>query len=91
MHKPDLVAHVAKAAGMTHEQAGKAIDAMVTTIQSTLAAGEQVTLIGFGSFSVAERAARTGKNPRTGEPLQIAATRLPHFKPGQTLKDAVAL
>ena len=91
MNKADLTAHVAKAAGMTHEQAGKAIIAIMATIQETLVAGEQVTLVGFGSFSVAERAARTGRNPQTGETIQIAAGRVPHFKPGQTLRTAVAL
>ncbi len=91
MNKSDLTAHVAKAASMTQEQAGKSIDAIVATIQDTLAAGDQVTLVGFGSFAVVERAARTGRNPRTGEAIQIAATRMPHFKSGQTLKDAVAL
>ncbi|MBF0461890.1 MAG: HU family DNA-binding protein [Magnetococcales bacterium] len=89
MNKPELTAHVAKTAGMTHEQATKAIDAIVGTIQDTLAAGNEVALIGFGSFSVTDKPARTGRNPRTGEAIQIAATRLPHFKPGQTLKTAV--
>ena len=91
MNKPELTAYVAKATNMTQEQAAKAIDAIVSTIQDTLAAGNEVALIGFGSFSVMDRSARIGKNPRTGEAIQIAATRLPHFKPGQTLKTAVAL
>ena len=90
MNKSDLTAHVAKAAGMTQEQAGKAINAIMATIQETLVAGEQVLLVGFGSFSVTERAAQMGRNPRTGEAIQIAANRVPHFKAGQTLKTAVA-
>lgn len=91
MNKSDLIAQVAKGAGLTHEQAGKAIDAMVDTIQKTLASGDPVALVGFGAFSVAARAARTGRNPQTGEPLQIPASRVPQFKPGQTLKAAVAI
>ncbi len=90
MNKSDLTAHVAKAAGMTQAQAEKAINAIEATIQETLASGGDVTLLGFGSFSVAERAAKIGRNPRTGEPIQIAATRVPQFKPGQALKTAVA-
>ena len=90
MNKSDLTAQVAKTTGMTHEQAGKAINAIMATIQETLVAGEQVTLVGFGSFSVSEKPARTGRNPRTGDAMQIPATRLPHFKAGQTLKNAVA-
>ena len=90
MNKSDLTARVAKAAGMTQEQAEKAINAIVATVQETLAAGEHVTLVGFGSFSVAERAARMVRNPRTGEAIQMPASRAPHFKAGQTLKQAVA-
>ena len=91
VNKSDLTAHVAKATGITQAQAGNAINAIVDTIQEALATGGDVTLVGFGSFSVSERDARTGRNPQTGEPIQIAASRLPHFKPGQTLKTAVAL
>ncbi|MBF0141079.1 MAG: HU family DNA-binding protein [Magnetococcales bacterium] len=91
MNKADLVAHVAKAAGMTQVEAEKAISAVVATIQETLVKGEQVTLLGFGSFSVTDRAAKTGRNPRTGEAIQVAACRVPHFRAGQTLKDAVSL
>ena len=89
MNKTELTAQVAKDAKLTQEQAGKAIDAIVGAIQGALAEGGQVTLVGFGSFSVAERAARTGRNPRTGAELQIPASRIPQFKPGQTLKNAV--
>ncbi|MEO5334823.1 MAG: HU family DNA-binding protein [Magnetococcus sp. YQC-5] len=76
---------------MTQAHAEKAINAVVDTIQETLAAGGDVTLLGFGSFSVSERAAKTGRNPRTGEVLHIPPTRVPSFKAGQTLKKAVAL
>ena len=91
MNKSDLIAGLADATGMAKDQAEKAINATIAAIQEALSSGGQVTLVGFGSFSVTERAARTGRNPRTGEAIQIAASRLPHFKPGQTLKDAVAL
>lgn len=91
MNKTELTAQVAKEAKLTQDQAGKAIDALLGAVQSTLAAGDQVTLIGFGSFSVAHRAARIGRNPQTGAEIQIAASRIPQFKPGQNLKTAVAL
>ncbi|MEO5351143.1 MAG: HU family DNA-binding protein [Magnetococcus sp. YQC-3] len=90
MNKSELTAHVADATGMGKEQAEKAINAVVTAIQETLAAGGEVTLVGFGSFSVTERAAKTGRNPRTGEAIPIPASRVPHFKAGQTLKTVVA-
>lgn len=90
MNKAELTAQVAKSAEMTQDQAGKAIDAVVGAIQGALAAGDQVTLVGFGSFSVAERAARTGRHPQTGAPLQIAASRVPQFKAGLALKTAVS-
>ncbi len=79
MNKSELIAQVAKTAEMTQEQAGKAIDAVMGVIQGALAAGDSVTLLGFGAFTVADRAARTGRNPQTGAPLQIAASRVPQF------------
>ncbi|MBF0585031.1 MAG: HU family DNA-binding protein [Magnetococcales bacterium] len=91
MNKSELTAKVAETTGMTSAQAEQAINALVATVKETLASGGQVTLVGFGSFSVAERAARTGRNPRTGAAIQIAANRVPLFKAGQTLKAAVAL
>ncbi|MBF0584309.1 MAG: HU family DNA-binding protein [Magnetococcales bacterium] len=90
MNKSELTAKVATTTGMTSSQAEQAINAIVATVQETLASGGQVTLVGFGSFSVSERAARIGRNPRTGETIQIPASRFPNFKPGQTLKKAVA-
>lgn len=90
MNKSDLVSKVASVAGMTKIDAEKAIDATFSSIVQTLQEGEEVRLIGFGTFDVVERAATEGRNPRTGEPLQIPATRLPKFRPGKQLKDAVA-
>ncbi|MBF0153561.1 MAG: HU family DNA-binding protein [Magnetococcales bacterium] len=89
MNKTDLIDHVAKTAELTKVQAAAALDAVVGAITNSLKSGETVSLIGFGTFSVSERAARTGRNPRTGKEIQIAAARLPKFRPGKGLKDAV--
>ncbi|MBF0175887.1 MAG: HU family DNA-binding protein [Magnetococcales bacterium] len=89
MNKTDLIDHVAKTAGLTKDNAASAVDAVMGGITSSLKAGETVSLIGFGTFSISERAARTGRNPRTGAEIQIAAARLPKFRPGKGLKDAV--
>ena len=89
MNKSELVAHMAKEAGITQEQASKGIGALIGAVQNTLASGNDVVLVGFGTFSVSERKARTGKNPRTGEAVQIPAKRVPQFKAGKALKDAV--
>ena len=70
-------------------QAGRALDATLDTIAETLNAGDQVALVGFGTFQVKDRAARTGRNPQTGEAIQIKASRMPSFKAGKALKDAV--
>lgn len=88
MTKQDLIDKVAES-GMSKKQAGVAVNAILDAIQDFLAAGEKVSLVGFGSFSVNKRAARTGRNPRTGEPLKIKAKKVPVFKAGKTLKDAV--
>lgn len=90
MNKSDLVSKVASVAGITKTDAEKAIDATFNSIVQTLQEGEEVRLIGFGTFAVVDRAATEGRNPRTGEPLKIAATRLPKFRPGKQLKEAVA-
>ncbi|MEO5351020.1 MAG: HU family DNA-binding protein [Magnetococcus sp. YQC-3] len=90
MNKSELIAHVADATGMPKDQAERAVNAVVVAIQDTLVAGGEVTLIGFGSFLVTDRAAKTGRNPRTGEVIHIPPTRVPSFKAGQTLKKAVA-
>jgi len=89
MTKADLVAKVAEI-GMTKKQAAAAVDAMIAAIKKSLSKGEKVSLVGFGSFSVKQRKARTGRNPRTGRPLKIAAKKVPVFSPGKGLKDAVS-
>jgi DNA-binding protein HU-beta len=89
MNKNELIAAVADKAGLTKEQAGGAVDAVVETISETLKDGGEVRLLGFGNFLVTHRKATTGRNPQTGAPLQIAATNIPKFKPGKGLKDKV--
>ena len=88
MTKQDLVNEVAKI-GITKKQAAAAIDAMVDAVKGALAEGDRVNLVGFGSFSVRQRAAREGRNPRTGKKLKIAAKKVPVFKPGKELKESV--
>jgi len=87
--KPDLVSAVAEI-GMTKKQAAAAVDAFFAAIKGSLAKGEKVSLVGFGSFSVKKRATRTGRNPRTGRPLNIPDKKVPAFSPGKGLKDAVS-
>ncbi len=89
MNKSELVAHIAQQADMSKAKAELALKAMTEGITETLASGGEVALVGFGTFKVTERAARTGRNPRTGETLNIAASKNPSFKPGKALKDAV--
>lgn len=89
MNKLDLVAAVADAAGLTKADAGKAVDALFDGIVEALKAGDEVRLVGFGSFAVAERPAGEGRNPRTGEKIAVPASRQPKFKPGKALKDAL--
>ena len=89
MNKAELIDAVAEGADISKADAGRAVDAVVEQITGALKKGDQVTLIGFGTFSVKDRAARVGRNPRTGEPLQIAAAKVPGFKAGKALKDAV--
>ncbi len=89
MNKSELVFNVADQADLPRATAAKALDAVVKSIQDALAQGDMVAIPGFGTFSVRERAARTGRNPRTGEAIQIQASRIPAFKPGKALKDAV--
>lgn len=90
MNKSDLVTAVANDSGLTKTDAAKAVDAAFDAITAALKKGDEIRLVGFGTFAVSERAARTGKNPRTGEPVQIAASKAPKFKAGKQLKDAVA-
>ncbi|RSN84454.1 HU family DNA-binding protein [Acinetobacter baumannii] len=89
MNKSELINHIAASAGITKTQATAALQAVETGVIDTLANGGQVVLTGFGTFKVNDRAARTGRNPKTGEEIQIAATKVPTFKAGKGLKDAV--
>ena len=89
MNKTELVKAVSTQAEMTQKDAAKAVDALVETISNTLAKEEKIQLIGFGTFEVRERAARKGRNPQTGEEIDIAASKVPAFKPGKELKEAV--
>jgi DNA-binding protein HU-beta len=89
MNKAELIEAMADAADITKAAAGKALDGMVDAIVDALKKGENVSLVGFGTFAVRERAARTGRNPKTGEEITIEASRVPAFKAGKALKDAV--
>lgn len=89
MNKSELIQAVAADAGLTKTQAVQAVDAFEAAITAALAKGDSVTLVGFGTFAVSERAERTGRNPKTGEALTIAAAKAVKFKAGKTLKDAV--
>ena len=89
MNKSDLIDAIADSAGLSKADAGRALDGFVDAITGALKAGQSVSLVGFGTFSVRDRAARTGRNPRTGETIQIAASKNPAFKAGKALKDAV--
>ena len=89
MNKSELVDSIAAQADIPIAVAGRALDAMIESIGGALKDGDQVALVGFGTFLVKERAARTGRNPQTGEPIQIKAAKVPSFKPGKALKDAV--
>ncbi len=89
MNKNDLVAAVADSAGLTKADATKAVDAVFDNVTSSLQGGGEVRLVGFGTFSVVDRKATTGRNPRTGETIQIPASKQPKFKAGKGLKDAV--
>ena len=89
MNKTEVIDAVAEAADISKSSARRAVDAMTDIIAGTLKKGDSVALVGFGTFSVRQRAARDGRNPRTGETIQIKASTLPVFKPGKALKDAV--
>ena len=88
-NKAQLIDTVATKTGLTKKDATSAVDAVLETIQDLLKKGEKVQLIGFGNFEVRERAARKGRNPQTGAEIQIPASKVPAFKPGKALKDAV--
>ncbi|MFS0892290.1 HU family DNA-binding protein [Peribacillus frigoritolerans] len=87
MNKTELVKAVSTQAELTQKDAAKAVDALFETISNTLVKEEKIQLIGFGTFEVRERAARTGRNPQTGEEISIAASKIPAFKPGKELKE----
>ncbi|BCX82309.1 DNA-binding protein HU-beta [Methylomarinovum caldicuralii] len=89
MNKSELIDAVADKANLTKADAARAVDAFIDTVTEALKKGDSVTLIGFGTFTIKERAERQGRNPRTGEPMVIKAAKIPAFKPGKTLKDAV--
>lgn len=89
MNKSELIQAVAEAADLPKSTAAKAIDAVIDNISDALVEGDTVTLIGFGTFLVRERAARMGRNPQTGKEISIPASKVPAFKPGKALKDAV--
>lgn len=89
MNKNDLIAAVSGSTDLSKADATKAVDGVLSAVTSSLASGNEVRLVGFGTFSVANRAASTGRNPRTGEAIQIPASKQPKFKAGKALKDAV--
>lgn len=89
MNKNDLIGTVAEASGLTRIQASQAVEGVFDAITGALTKGDEVRLVGFGTFSVSKRKASTGRNPRTGEPMKINASSQPKFKAGKGLKDAV--
>jgi len=89
VNKQELIETVAENVDLSKAAAGRAVDSVLDAITKALSNGDQVTLVGFGTFLVRDRAARTGRNPKTGEPIQIAAAKNPAFKAGKALKDAV--
>ena len=89
MNKIDIIDHVARSADISKAAAGRAIEAAVGAIKVTLKKGGMVTLVGFGTFYVGKRAARSGRNPRTGDMIKIKAAKVPKFRAGKALKDAV--
>ena len=89
MNKTELIAAVAEAAGVGKKDTEQVLNAFFSTVQETLKQNDKVQIPGFGSFEVRERAARTDRNPHTGEAIEIAAEKVPAFKPGKSLKDAV--
>ena len=89
MNKADLIDAVAEDSDLTKASAARALDSAIENITNALKGGNSVTLVGFGTFTVRQREARMGRNPRTGEPIQIKASRVPGFKAGKALKDAL--
>ncbi len=89
MNKSELIEAIAASADIPKAAASRALDAMVESVTDSLKKGESVSLVGFGTFAIKERAARTGSNPQTGQPIEISAAKVPSFKAGKALKDAV--
>jgi DNA-binding protein HU-beta len=89
MNKAEFVAAVADASGLSKTDAGNAVEAMIKVVKKTLKGGDAVSVVGFGTFAVRKRAARTGRNPRTGATIKIKASKVPGFKAGKALKDAI--
>lgn len=89
MNKAELINAIANGSGINKAEAGKALDAFTTAIEKALKKGDKVTLVGFGTFSVGKRGARTGRNPKTGKPIKIAAKKVAKFKAGKGLADKV--
>tara|TARA_B110000467_G_C17944850_1_gene276829 strand:+ start:304 stop:579 length:276 start_codon:yes stop_codon:yes gene_type:complete len=89
MNKSELVAKIAEGADISKASAGRALDSLISSVTAELASGGDVSLVGFGTYKVNDRAARTGRNPQTGAEIQIAAAKVPAFKAGKALKDAV--
>jgi DNA-binding protein HU-beta len=89
MNKTELIDHIAQQADISKAAAGRALDAVIVGVKNTLKKGDSVTLVGFGTFAVGKRTARTGRNPRTGAAIKIKAAKVPKFRPGKALKDAL--
>jgi DNA-binding protein HU-beta len=89
VNKTELIEHIAKTADISKAASARALEAMVGAVEMTLKKNDSVTLVGFGTFTVGKRAARTGRNPRTGEAIKIKAAKVPKFRAGKALKDAV--
>ncbi|AJP57773.1 DNA-binding protein HU [Pandoraea vervacti] len=89
MNKTELIDHISEQSDISKAAAGRALDAFVGAVKKALKKGDDVTLVGFGTFHVAKRAARTGRNPRTGDAIKIKAAKVPKFRPGKDLKDSV--
>ena len=89
MNKAEIIGAIANEAGINKAQAGKALDAFTVAVKKSLKKGEKVTLVGFGTFSVGKRNARTGRNPKTGKPIKIAAKKVAKFKPGKGLAESI--
>jgi DNA-binding protein HU-beta len=89
VNKAELIEHIANSADLNKAQAGRALDAFIDAVRRSLKKGDSVSLIGFGTFTVTKRAARNGRNPRTGAAIKIKAAKIPKFRPGKGLKDAI--